>query len=52
MYLVPQTLQSPVNRTSTDQTLEKGRKHEPFEGGKVTGDRRSVARALRMDRKR
>lgn len=52
MNLVPHTHQVPVKRTSTESQLEKGRKYEPFDGGRVSGDQRSVARALRMDRKR
>ena len=52
MNLAPQTYRLPVKRTSTEWTLEKGRKNEPFDGGKLTGDQRSVARALHMDRKR
>jgi hypothetical protein len=31
---------------------DKGRKHEAFEVGSVGCDRRSLARALRFDRKR
>lgn len=52
MNLAPHTHQVPAKRTGSERTLEKGRKYEPFDGGKVTGDQRSVARALRMDRKR
>jgi hypothetical protein len=32
--------------------VDKGRKHEAFESAPVGGDRRSVARAMRFDRKR
>lgn len=38
----------PMPETSTD----KGRKHEAFEPGSLGNDRRSLARALRFDRKR
>jgi hypothetical protein len=32
--------------------FDKGRKHEAFESAPVGGDRRSLARAQRFDRKR
>lgn len=38
----------PVPELHTD----KGRKHEAFEAHSLGGDRRSLARALRFDRKR
>jgi hypothetical protein len=38
----------PMPEASTD----KGRKHEAFEPGSLGSDRRSLARALRFDRKR
>lgn len=52
MNLVPQTHQVPAKRQPAEWTLEKGRKYEPFDSGKISGDQRSVARAIRMDRKR
>ena len=52
MNLAPQSHQIPVKRTNTESPLEKGRKFEPFDGGRVTGDQRSVTRARRMDSKR
>ena len=52
MNLAPQNQQSPQKRSNPDWLPEKGRKYEPFDGGKLEGDQRSVARALRMDRKR
>jgi hypothetical protein len=52
MNLVPHNHQTPPKRSTPDWMLEKGRKYEPFDSGKVNGDQRSVARALRMDRKR
>jgi len=52
MNLAPQTHPVPVKHTSTEPPQEKGRKYEPFDGGKVTGDQRSGARARRMDSKR
>ncbi len=36
----------------SDWQGDKGRKHEAFESGFVGSDRRSLARALRFDRKR
>ncbi|MDC8785626.1 hypothetical protein [Roseateles koreensis] len=32
--------------------IDKGRKHEAFEAGFAGSDRRSLARAIRFDRKR
>lgn len=52
MNLAPQTHQVPVKRTSTESPQEKGRKYEPFDGGRATSDRHSVTRARRMDSKR
>ncbi len=52
MNLAPQSHQIPVKRTNTESPQEKGRKYEPFDGGRVTGDQRSVTRARRMDSKR
>ncbi|MBT9457190.1 MAG: hypothetical protein IV097_11280 [Burkholderiaceae bacterium] len=52
MNLAPHTHQVPAKRQPAEWTLEKGRKYEPFDSGKINGDQRSVARAIRMDRKR
>jgi hypothetical protein len=35
-----------------DDTVEKGRKHEAFDTGFYSGDRRGLARVMRFDRKR
>lgn len=43
-----QTRPMPMPEWQTD----KGRKHEAFESGSIGSDRRSLARALRFDRKR
>ena len=37
---------------STEESVEKGRKHEPFDTGFYSGERRGLNRALRIDRKR
>lgn len=37
---------------STEDSVEKGRKHESFDTGFYSGERRGLARALRLDRKR
>lgn len=37
---------------SVDESVEKGRKHEAFDTGFFSGDRRSLARVMRFDRKR
>jgi hypothetical protein len=53
MNLAPQHHQVPAKRQGAEwPQQEKGRKYEPFDGGKIGGDQRSMARALRMDRKR
>jgi hypothetical protein len=44
----PQHRHLPLPEMNTD----KGRKHEAFESGSLGSDRRSLARALRFDRKR
>lgn len=46
-----QPRRSPGNDGQTAQ-IDKGRKHEAFESGSFGCDRRSLARALRFDRKR
>jgi len=35
-----------------EEPLDKGRKHEAFDTGFYSGERRGLARALRLDRKR
>lgn len=37
---------------STEESVEKGRKHEAFDTGFYSGERRGLARAMRFDRKR
>lgn len=37
---------------SAEASVEKGRKHEAFDTGFYSGERRGLARALRFDRKR
>lgn len=37
---------------SAEESVEKGRKHEAFDTGFYSGDRRGLARAMRFDRKR
>lgn len=44
----PQPRRIPMPEWNTD----KGRKHEAFESGSLGCDRRSLARAMRFDRKR
>jgi hypothetical protein len=34
------------------ESVEKGRKHEAFDTGFYSGERRGLARAMRFDRKR
>jgi len=36
----------------TEWSADKGRKHEAFDTGVFSGDRRSLARVMRFDRKR
>ncbi|CAM3978845.1 hypothetical protein [Roseateles saccharophilus] len=35
-----------------EESVDKGRKHEAFDTGFYSGERRGLARALRFDRKR
>lgn len=42
----------PVPELGSEWTTEKGRKHEAFDTGSFAGDRRSLARVMRFDRKR
>lgn len=37
---------------SPEESVDKGRKHEAFDTGFYSGERRGLARALRFDRKR
>ena len=37
---------------SVEESVEKGRKHEAFDTGFYSGERRGLARAQRLDRKR
>jgi hypothetical protein len=37
---------------SAEESVEKGRKHEAFDTGFYSGERRGLARAQRFDRKR
>lgn len=42
----------PRPMSMAELNTDKGRKHEAFEPGSLGSDRRSLARALRFDRKR
>lgn len=46
------TEQQPRRVPMPEWQTDKGRKHEAFESGSIGCDRRSLARALRFDRKR
>jgi hypothetical protein len=35
-----------------EDSVDKGRKHEAFDAGFYSGERRGLARAMRLDRKR
>jgi len=37
---------------SVEDSVDKGRKHEAFDTGFYSGERRGLARAMRLDRKR
>lgn len=37
---------------SAEESVDKGRKHEAFDTGFYSGERRGLARAMRLDRKR
>ena len=43
---------APEMAWSVEESVEKGRKHEAFDTGFYSGERRGLARALRFDRKR
>ena len=36
----------------SEESVDKGRKHEAFDTGFYSGERRGLSRALRLDRKR
>ena len=42
----------PAPDMGQDWSAEKGRKHEAFDTGFYSGERRGLARAMRFDRKR
>ncbi|MFG6486433.1 hypothetical protein ACG04R_07125 [Roseateles sp. BYS78W] len=42
----------PVPEMGQDWSTDKGRKHEAFDTGFYSGERRGLARAMRFDRKR
>lgn len=48
----PSQRRLPVPDMGQDWSAEKGRKHEAFDTGFYSGERRGLARALRFDRKR
>lgn len=48
----PQPRRMPCPELQAGQAENKGRKHEAFEAGNFGSDRRSLARAIRFDRKR
>lgn len=52
-YLRPeQTSPRRLPELEPERHSDKGRKHEAFDGSRLGASRRSVAMALRMDRKR
>lgn len=48
----PHNEQQPRRLPMPEWQADKGRKHEAFEAGFYASDRRSLARAIRFDRKR
>ena len=46
------TEQQPRRIPMSDWNADKGRKHEAFESGSFGTERRSLARVMRLDRKR
>lgn len=42
----------PPPETGSEWSADKGRKHEAFDAGFFGGDRRGLARVMRLDRKR
>lgn len=56
MKIQPRTEQPnrrlPVPEMGQDWSADKGRKHEAFDTGFYSGERRGLARAQRFDRKR
>ncbi|MEX8517698.1 MAG: hypothetical protein AB3X44_04150 [Leptothrix sp. (in: b-proteobacteria)] len=51
-YFLRSEQQAPRRQPEPERFTEKGRKHEAFDGGRIGCNQRSVALALRMDRKR
>lgn len=51
-YFLRTEQQTPRRQPEPERFSDKGRKHEAFDGSRIVGDQRSVALALRMDRKR
>jgi hypothetical protein len=41
-----------VQAWGAEESVDKGRKHEAFDTGFYSGERRGLARAMRLDRKR
>ena len=52
MKIQQRTEQQPRRAPMPESNIDKGRKHEAFESGSFGCDRRSLARAMRFDRKR
>ncbi len=56
MKIQPRTEQThrrlPVPELGQEGSADKGRKHEAFDTGFYSGERRGLARAMRFDRKR
>ncbi|WP_233393244.1 hypothetical protein [Pelomonas caseinilytica] len=48
----PRRLPASEMAWSAEESVDKGRKHEAFDTGFYSGERRGLARALRLDRKR
>lgn len=48
----PRRQRLPDMAWSAEESVDKGRKHEAFDVGFYSGERRGLARALRLDRKR
>ena len=48
----PRRLPAPDMAWSAEESVDKGRKHEAFDAGFYSGERRGLARAQRFDRKR
>ncbi len=48
----PQPRRLPTPEVGVEWSADMGRKHEAFDAGVFSGDRRGLARAMRFDRKR